>query len=223
MEKETGAAPSLTDKEALKNFYRNELLAIIKQVFLSPVTGVYGLFTGRTEKTYFHSLLLIGSSAVITMLLIYFMIPSDARGYIPIGSIVMRAGLACIIFLFLLSLSTFGIKLLSGKPVFKNELLTGALCAIPFTLMVILLWLGVTVFMGKSDIFMLVGGDITALLQKASLMFILMIYVFLMCENIVKQSLRAGAVNETLSWYLSPLAVLLSAYFTVRLIPGLEY
>ncbi len=218
IENENIAATPVVDKEELKRFYKEDLLNLIKKVFLSPMDGTYSLFASRTEKTYFHSLILILSASILCAIFTYFAIPSDLREYVSGFSIIMKSMLVAVVFLLLLSASSFGIKLLSGKPNFKNEMLTGGLSAIPFVALVLLLFISSKFILDERTLEGLVFGGFTAVLQKAGFVLVLVFYILLMFINILKQSLRAAGTKDVLVWYLSPAAVLLSFYFTGKIV-----
>lgn len=218
IENENITATPVVDKEELKRFYKEDLLNIIKKVFLSPMDGTYSLFANRTEKTYFHALVLILSAAVLCAIFTYFTIPSAVREYVSGFSIMVKSILVAVVFLLLLSVSSFGIKLLSGKPNFKNELLTGGLSAIPFVALVLLLFISSKFILDERTLEGLVFGGFTDVLQKAGFVLVLVFYILLMFINILKQSLRAAGTKDVLVWYLSPAAVLLSFYLTAKIV-----
>lgn len=218
MEIENTMATPVVDKEELKRFYKEDVLNLIKKVFLSPIHGTYSLFVNRTEKTYLHALVLILSAAVLCAIFTYFAIPYAVREHMSGFSLVVKSLLMTVVFLLLLSVSSFGVKLLSGKPNFKNELLTGGLSAIPFVALVLLLFISSKFVLDESTLQGLAFGGFTAALQKAGFVWVLVFYILLMFINILKQSLRAAGTKDVLVWYLSPAAVLLSFYFTAKIV-----
>ncbi len=214
---DTAAAP-LVDKAELKRFYRQDLVGIIRKIFLEPFNGTYSLFVTRSEKSYFHSLILIASAGILCMLFTFFMLPSQVREYAPWFSIMVRGGVAAVVLLLLLSACSFGIKLISGKPSFRNELLTGGLCAIPLTALMLVLFIASRLIMDEQALMGLAFGGFEAVLEKAGFVLVLVLYILLLFINILQQSLRAAGTSDLLFWYLSPVSVLLSFYLTVKIV-----
>src|SRR5690606_30359341 len=171
----------------------------------------------RSERAYFHSLALIASSAVLCMFFTFITLPSELREYLPVFTIMVKSALATVVFLLLLSLASFGIKLISGKPSFRNELLTGGLCGIPYSAFVLLLFIFSKVMLDQGQLAQLVFSGVGALLEKAGIFLVIVFYILLMFINILQQSLRAAGTRDVLLWYLSPAAVLLSGYFTMKI------
>jgi hypothetical protein len=117
-------------------------------------------------------------------------------GLIPVLTMLSASGLAWVI-----KAST------GGKPVFKNELLTGAMCGIPMAL-VIPLSLLARVFGSGADVITLVRNPFSA----GMLMSLIMLYLLMLMINVFQQSLKAAGVKDLLAWYLSPLCILVSFY-----------
>jgi len=218
--KEAGNAPTapVVDKEELKRFYRQDLLGLVRKVFLEPFNGTYDLFVNRSEKSYFHSLILIVTAGVLCMVLTFFTLPSQIREYAPWFSIMVRAGIAAVLVLLLISACSFGIKLISGKPGFRNELLTGGLCAIPLTALMLILFIASKMIMDEQMLMGLAFGGFQAILQKAGFLLVLVFYILLLFINILQQSLRAAGTSDLLYWWLSPISILLSFYLTIKLV-----
>ncbi|GAA0556793.1 hypothetical protein [Chitinophaga japonensis] len=205
-------------KEEVKRFYREDLLDLIKTVFLTPVEGIHALFLKRSDRSYFHALVLIVSAALVCMFFTFISIPSEFRSYLPWFSIVMKGAIFSGAFLVGISLCSFGIKLLSGKPHFRDELLTGGLCAVPFSALNVLLFISAKLLLGKEVVSTIMMGGISSVIQKAGLVILLILYIYLQMVSILMQSLRAGGTNETLRWYLSPLGIILSGYLAVKIV-----
>jgi hypothetical protein len=211
-------APTPAVKEEITDFYKKDVLNIIKKVLLSPVNGTYSLFINRTEKSFNQSLILIASSAVVCMLFAFFIIPSQVRQYAPGFTIMMKSAIFTIVFLLLVSLVSFCIKMISGKASFKNELLTGALCGIPFTVLIILLFLFSKIMMDPEMISGLAYGGYSEIIAKAGFFLLVVFYIILLCINILLQSLRASGTNDALAWYLSPAGIFVAFYFALKII-----
>jgi hypothetical protein len=211
-------APTLAVKEEITDFYKKDVLNIIKKVLLSPVNGTYSLFVNRTEKSFNQSLILIASSAVVCMLFVFFSIPSQMREYAPWFSIMMKSAIFTITFLLLISLASFLIKMISGKASFKNELLTGALCGIPFTALIILTFLFSKIMMEPGMISSVALGGYSEIISKAGIFLVFIFYIILLCINILLQSLRASQTKDALAWYLSPAAIFLAFYFALKIV-----
>ena len=208
--------PAVT--EEIKSFYKKDVAAIIKKVLLEPVNGTFSLFVNRAEKSYSQSLILIASAALVSMIFVFFSIPSAMRQYAPWFSIMVKCAFFTIVFLLLVSAISFAIKLISGKASFKNELLTGALCAIPFTALILILFLFSKVMMDEQMLSGLAFGSYSEIISKAGIFLVFVFYIILLCINILLQSLRASGTNDALAWYLSPAGIFLAFYLTIKII-----
>lgn len=214
----SAASTRMVDKEELKRFYRQDLLGLVRKIFLEPFHGTYDLFVNRSEKSYFHSLVLIATAGVLCMVLAFFALPSAVREYAPWFSIMTRAGISAVLVLLLISACSFGIKLISGKPSFRNELLTGGLCAIPLMVLMLVLFIASKMIMDEQMLMGLAFGGFQAILQKAGFVLVLVFYVLLLFINILQQSLRAAGTSDLLFWWLSPVSILLSFYLTIKMV-----
>lgn len=204
--------------DEIKNFYKKDLLSIIKKVFLQPVDGTYSLFANKSENVFKQSLILIASSAIISMIFILLIIPSELREYIPWFSVMMRAAAFTLVFLLLVSVFSFGVKMLSGKPIFRNELLTGALVGIPFSATVVFLFLFSKMMLNENIISSVMMGGYDQLISKAGIFLLFFLYTHLLCFNILLQSLRSSGTKDALAWYLSPIGIFLAYYITIKIV-----
>lgn len=204
--------------DEIKNFYKKDILSIIRKVFLQPVDGTYSLFVNKSANVFIQSLILIASAGVISMLLILAIIPSELRAYIPWFSIMTRAAVFTIIFLLLVSAYSFGVKMVSGKPDFKSELLTGALVGIPFSATVILVFLFSKMMLNEDIISNVMMGGYSELISKAGIFLLFFLYTHLLCFNILLQSLRSSGTKDALAWYLSPIGIFLAYYITIKIV-----
>lgn len=209
-------APAL--KAEIKEFYKKDVLAIIKKVVFEPVSGTYSLFVNRSEKSFNQSLILMASAAVVSMIFIILILPSEIRQYAPWFSMMAKAGFFTLIFLFLVSFISFLIKMVSGKPSFKNELLTGALCAVPFTGFVLLLFVFSKIMMNADMFSSIAFGGYSEIISKAGIFLVIIFYILLLFINILLQSLRASGTRDAIAWYLSPVGIFLALYFTIKIV-----
>lgn len=205
---------SLIDQEELKSFYKTGLPQILKRMLAEPISGTYRLFSDTSAKSYFHSLVLMASTFVVYVVLTYLLSGTELREVIGFGGAV-KIGLGAVIFMLVVSIVVFGLKAISGKPQFKNELLTGGLCSIPMIILLILVFM-VKLFAGEEATATLTA-DPAAIITKAGVMLLLMFYVLLMMINIVQQSLKASGTKDAWAWYMSPAVIFLSAYISFKI------
>jgi hypothetical protein len=204
---------SLIDKEELKSFYTSSLPKMLKSIFFEPVNGTYTLFSKLTDKTYAHSLILMATTTILYMIVPYILMGEQLREVAGFSG-AFKTGLGILIFMLAISVIAFGIKAISGKPNFKNELLTGALCGIP---LIVLLILSIVAKMFAGDDSAAMMTDPTAMLGKMGILILLVFYVFLMLINIVQQSVRAAGTKDALCWYLSPAGIFLAGYISFKI------
>ena len=93
---------------------------MVKLFLKEHITGTYSLFENRTENSYFHSIILIATTALLYMIIPYLLL-GDARSYIPF-SVMIKAGLIPVIFMLVVSVISLIIKSISGRADFKSEL-----------------------------------------------------------------------------------------------------
>ncbi len=201
------------DKENLKAFYKERLPRLIKTVFVSPVTGTVQLLENTSAETYKNSLMLILSVMVLYFITPYLLAGSELRPLLTF-SILIKASLTSGLFMVLVSLLSFGIKMIWGKPVFKNELLTGALCGIGLLLFLAVLVLA-RIFIGELNMYDFMSPE--SIIGKMQYLLLLNLYVLLFLINIFQQSLRASGTNDAISWYLAPVSILLAFYLTFKI------
>ncbi|AYL95620.1 hypothetical protein [Mucilaginibacter celer] len=203
----------LMNKEDLTLFYKKRLPALIKTLFTKPVEGTRQLFENTGDDAYKNSMMLILSVMVLYLITPYFLAGSELRELVTF-SVLIKACLIAGLFMVLVSLLSFGIKMFGGKPVFKKELLTGACCGIGLVLMLLVVVLA-KLFIGELSLYDLMSP--AGMIGKMQYLFLLNLYVLLFMVNIFQQSLRAGGVSEAGSWYLAPLSVLLCFYLTFKI------
>lgn len=210
----THASASQFNRDELKDFYKRGVPQILKAVFLGPISGTYSLFTEASSKTYFNALVLIVSTAILYIITPY-MLMGEARKYIGFGGAI-KIGIVALIFMVIVSLVAFGVKSISGRPVFKNELLTGGLCGIPLTLFLVLL-IFIKFFWGDAESLSSLAYNPSAALNNSIFFTLIMFYILLMLINILQQSFKAGGTKDALAWYLSPIGIMLSFYLTYKI------
>jgi hypothetical protein len=203
-----------TKIDEVKLFYKNRFPKIFKAVFTAPTEGSYELFSSVSNENYQHALILIVSAGLLFVFLPYLAV-GQAREFLRFGFF-LRIGLAAVLCLLLLSGATFIIKSISGKADFKNELLTGAVCGIPLSMLVAVMFL-VNLFSSR-DVMEHMLRDPQSLIGSAVLITLFVLYCFLSMITILQQSLRASGTKDAMSWYLSPICVLLSVYLSVMIV-----
>lgn len=214
------AAPAgLLDRERLTAFYTGSLPLLLRTVLLQPMDGTRRLFTGQGEGGPANAMLLMASTALLYMIVPWMLAGAAARQFLGFSAVI-KLGLAMLCCMLLVSCVSFVLKCVGGRPVFRQELLTGALCGIPLTGLLLVLVLFRMVWGDPSGLMMLASG-LSAIMQKAGLLLLLVFYLLLMMINILQQSLRAGGTKEMAAWYLSPLGIFLSLYLTVKITAAL--
>lgn len=207
----TGKINANVKVEEVKSFFRDDLVKIVKSIFTEPVKGTLSIFANAGKASYSQALILIVTTALVYMFVPYLMGGSQVREYLGFGSF-FKLGLSIALVLIIISSLSFGIKAISGKPDFKKELLTGALCGIPLMIFVIVLALFI-MFKGESFRY----DDPGSLMEQGVFLLIVMLYLMLMLFNIVQQSFKASGTNDALSWYLSPLVISTAFYIGTKI------
>ncbi|MBS1642264.1 MAG: hypothetical protein JST94_03180 [Bacteroidetes bacterium] len=202
------------DKEKITGFYKKNLPEILKTFFTEPIAGNYSLLSSKNDNNFFSAMILIISTAVLYILLPYLML-GDAREYVGFGTM-LKIGICVALLLIIITALVFSIKSISGKPVFKNELLTGALCGIPLSFLLLIIFI-LKLFSKNLDPQRLAMGDIDSLQSVGVVASLIVLYVFLMLINTIQQSLKSGGTKDALAWYLSPVTILLAIYITIKL------
>lgn len=194
----------------VKNFYKGDFKEIIINFFKRPTDGMFSVFQNPSEKSLIHSAII-----AITVFLLFFI-----GSYILVGNLrkfmgfmdFVKIGLFPVLSMFLIACLSFVIKAVLGKANFKNELLTGAICGIPFILIFIAL-VFVQIFSGKNAANILNNPT-----GVGTLGIIFIIYAFLMLINVLQQSLKSAKVQDALGWYLSPISIILSIYISTQIL-----
>lgn len=201
-----------TNIDEVKSFYKDSFPKIFRAIFTEPIKGTYELFSSRSEKSYHNSLFLILTTGLLFTFLPYIAV-GDARNFVGFKYFLMM-GITAVLCLLVISILSFIIKSVSGKAEFKNELLTGGLCGIPLSLLIVIGFL-MSLFSNK-----IVEGLMNpqALLDSGVLIVVIIFYVLLSMINIFQQSLKSSGTNDALAWYLSPIAIMVSFYVTAKLV-----
>ncbi len=203
------------DKEKITGFYKQGLPVILKRLVKEPVNGIQSLLSEKNESSYFNAIVLMATTAILYILIPYLMM-GEMRKYVGFGEMI-KIGMCILILMFVISTLVFVIKSISGKPLFKNELLTGALCGIPLSLLIILTFL-LQFFAKDSFSFNTLSfpSAMRTLEDLGAIAGLFGLYVILMLINIIQQSLTAAKSNEAIAWYSSPVILLISFYITLK-------
>jgi hypothetical protein len=195
----------------VKDFYKQEFTALVKCFFMRPIGGLLETFQGATEVVYKNSLILFGSVFVAYLFGVFILAGSD----ISFGN-ALKLALTPVIMMIVVSAISFGIKSISGKPDFKRELLTGGLCALPLALLLVcMIFIRFFVVDDMTSFLMDPAGS---LVRVGIVGLVVILYVLLMLFNVFQQSLKAADTNDALAYYLSPAAILIAIYLTVRIV-----
>ncbi len=203
-------------QEEVKAFFKQDLGKIFKTFIFEPLDGPHHILSNRSEKSYFHSLILIVTTAVLTFIFVFLSVGKMVRSMMGFGDYIALL-LAPALFLILISLIAFGAKTIFGKGDLKSELLTGGLCGIPFTLLMAFAFIITILFDGNSMISLASGRLPTAGLP----IFILFLYPFLMLFNVVQQSFKASGMKGAIGWYLSPAVIVLAGWLTSKIMDAI--
>lgn len=197
--------------DEIKNFYQGDFMDIITTFFKSPFEGLRSIFKSPSEKSLINTSI-IAASVFILYVIASYIIMGAAREYMKFFDFI-KIGLFPIVCMFLISGLSFITKSIFGKADFKNELLTGAVCGIPFALLILIMFI-LKLFINENNIFNLVSNPMGGNLVVTLVFF----YTILMLMNVYQQSLRSNGIKDVLAWYLSPISVLLALYLTSQIL-----
>lgn len=186
----------------VSNFFKDDFKEIFMAFFLNPVNGHAKNFQKPSETAMMQAGILMGVSFVacfIGMMMMW--------GTSDMGSL-FKMSLGCVLAMMMITAFSFGIKSISGKPDFKKEMLTGALCGIPMGLFMLVAAL-MTLILDDSSAMSFTGGGIIGMLLIA--------YPLYMMSNVFHQSLTSAGTKDTMAWWVSPAAILLALYLTARI------
>lgn len=199
--------------EKVKEFLKNNLFQISKTIITKPIQGSYDIFSNAGPESYSHAIILLFTCGLSYILAPYIMM-GEMRKLFEFKYF-MFIGSSIIIILLLISTITFFLKSLSGKPDFKKELLTGAICGIP-TLILLVAIILIKIISGD-DLFNILNSSWNSILKAGIGFVVLLLYLFLLMSNIVQQSLKSSRTNDALSWYISPLVIISGFYFGFKI------
>lgn len=200
------------NKDEVTGFLKNNLPQIVKTYFKEPMTGTHNLFVEATNKAYFNAVVLIVATGLLYVIVPYLLL-GDMRDYVGFGPM-FKVGMSISLLLVTISLISFAVKSIAGKPDFKKELLTGGLCGIALTVLLAIMVLA-KVLLSNMDItdMMSFSG-----LENLRLLALPALFVPLLLINTILQSFKASKVNETLAWYTAPLVLGVAIYITKEII-----
>lgn len=195
--------------DEVKNFYKGDFKEIFITIFKNPIDGIFSIFEKPSNKAYTQSLILF-SSVFVLYLIGGYIIAGEARQYLDFSNYI-KISLIPVILMVLITVVSFGLKSISGKPNFKAELLTGGLCGVPLGVLMPLLLI-IKLFASIDNIMTLMSNPAKVGIIGGLLLF----YILLMLINILQQSLKASGTKDALAWYLSPASILLAIYLTFQ-------
>ena len=205
--------PKLTVGDEVKQFYKGDFKNIFTTVFTNPIQGIYELLEKPSEKAYKQSLILFASIFFLYLVGSYIIV-GEARKYMEFSNFI-KISIVPVIMMFVITCLSFVIKSLSGKPNFKNELLTGGICGIPLGLL-IPIFLVIKIMASERDLMRLINNPMGAGVFATMIFF----YLILMLINVFQQSLKSSGTKDAMAWYLSPAAILLAFYVTFKISKG---
>ena len=217
---EQGSASSgVTSRVAdeVKSFFKNDFKDLLITFFTRPVDGLDQIFSDDTEKAFKSALIISG-----TVYAVYVVGLKVIGGeLIDVGAALKNAFLP-LLFMAVITGIAFGIKSISGKPNIKRELITGALCGIPLTLMLLIVFFLKIFFLpDEDDLTVLLMGDFRIFEKIGYAMlvgFVLFYYALLMLINVFHQSLKAAGTNDAIAWYLSPISIFAAFYISGKIL-----
>jgi len=196
--------------DEIKNFYTGDFIEIIIQCFKKPTDGLYSIFKTPSKKSLIHSLI-IAVSVFILYLIGSYIVVGNGRKFLAFMDFV-KMGLFPLMSMFLMAVLSFVIKSILGKADFKNELLTGAIGGIPFTI-IILVSVIVQIFTKNNPLAIVNNPTLIGIIGT-----IIIFYALLMLINIFQQSLKSANVKDALAWYLSPVSIIASIYLSYQIL-----
>ena len=191
-----------------KKFLAEGFGPLIKKVFLQPL---------ELNQEFRQSDVQVPTTVLILLAgILYTFLP-----YLLVGQIrrlmgfpfFLRIGIAVMIGLIFIGLLTWCLKKIHHKEAhFTNELFTGALCALPLMVLLVLICILQLLFSGNNFL----GG--ISLFFNGSWSTIFVVYAFFLMIRICFQSLRSVYIRANTAWYLSPAIVLLGFYMAAKIV-----
>ena len=203
--------PKTNVNNKVKQFYKGDFKNIFISFFKNPIDGLYSLLEKPSEKAYSQSLIIF-ASVFFLYLIGGYVFAGEMREYMEF-SVFIKISTFPLIIMFLISSLSFAIKSLSGKPNFKNELLTGGLCGIPLGLPIPVLLI-IKMLVSENGIEELIMNP----MGVGVIGMLLFFYLILMLINVFQQSLKSSGTKDVVAWYLSPASVLLAIYISFQII-----
>ena len=217
MENHEGNAPQANDNKSsldeVKNFYKEDFKNIFLTVFTNPIDGIYNSFKNPSPKAYTQSLILF-LTVFLTYGLGFYILDSS----IEIKSLI-KLSLFPLIIMLMITVTSFGIKSISGKADFKSELLTGGLAGIPIGLFIVFIVL-LKIF-GNDINASVISNPFAALAlisDVGKILLLAMVYIFIMLTNVLQQSLKASGTKDAMAFFLSPASIILSFYLAIKVV-----
>lgn len=195
----------------IKTFYKGDFKEIMINFFKSPIDGIRSIFKNPNEKSLVNSFIIFASVFILYLIGSYIIV-GEARQYMKFFDFI-KLGLFPLICMFLISGLSFVIKSVLGKADFKNELLTGAISGIAFSLLIPVMII-LKLLYGGNNMLRLISNPMGGNLIGTLFIF----YIILMIINVFQQSLKSSGTKDVLAWYLSPVSVLLAIYLTSQIL-----
>ncbi|UAY54098.1 hypothetical protein [Arachidicoccus terrestris] len=195
-------------KDAAKKFLAEGFGPLIKKVFFQPLELNQEF---KQPDAQVKTTVLVLLTGILFTFLPYLLVGS-ARRFLGFRFF-LQIGIAVMIALIFIGLLTWCIKKIHHKQVeFQNELLTGALCALPLIVLLIVICLLQLFFSGHNYL----GGFSSFFSGSWSTIF--SVYAFFLMITICFQSLRSVFIKANTAWYLSPAIVMLGFYMAIKIV-----
>lgn len=206
MEPTTNSATS-KQKEEVKEFLSKGIGPLFKKVLCRPLDLNEEFKQGDT---IIKSVVMILIAGVLFTLLPYLFI-GESRRFLGFRFF-LSMGVVIMLTLLFIGLISWGIKIIyKKKSNFQDELFTGALCALPLIILLILVCI-ISLFTSNN----LFGGFGSIFNNGIGSLF--GVYAFFLMITICFQSLRSVYIKANTAWYLSPITVMLAFYIAFKLI-----
>jgi len=195
-------------KEATKKFLAEGFGPLTKKVFFQPLELNQEF---KQSDAQVKTTVLVLLAGILYTFVPYLLIGS-ARRFLGFRFF-LQIGIAVMVALIFIGVLTWCIKKIHHKQVeFQNELLTGALCALPLIVLLIVISLLQLIFSGHN----FMGGFNSFFNGTWSTIF--SVYAFFLMITICFQSLRSVFIKANTAWYLSPAIVMLGFYLAIKIV-----
>jgi hypothetical protein len=207
--------PMSTPKpQQMISFIKGDLWGMTKRYFMEPVSGVQALSKNSSSAAPLQALTLMLVGVLLCHIGSYIVLGEVTKN-IDIGDHLFLSVVSPLTFMLVMTTVSFGFKKATKHGGhFKEELTTGALYVFPIVLTVIFS------IIFKSGIQNARGLDDAIVSNQ--IFGAVLVYVFLIMVNTLKQSMKASGVSEFLSWYLSPAGVFFGFYVTFKILQAIE-